>query len=258
MPDHDAGALAARPSSASRSSTRRLRRSRRTDEIERLQQQLEQAARPDRTSRRRPRRPASRRGPGAIMDEGVVPFLEWRPPGHYYSPIPSMNEIEAQEDRIFGRPDHLEGFDLNEDAQRALLETLAPLMNDVHLQRRPAARQPVFHQQPLVRPRRRLHPAGLPAPPAPGSATSRSVQAGPPRSRSTRTTAGSTADCASPALSRTPTICSRLRAAGRRRRDHRQPGAGRRPRALHGRSSRATSSSSTARTSSRRAATPIT
>jgi Methyltransferase domain len=111
---------------------RRLRSLRRTEEIESLQRQLEQerlrvaelqqAARPDGL------------GPtwtGRVMDESVGPFLEWRPPGHYYSPIPSMNEIVAQEKRIFRRPDQLVGLDLNADAQRALFETLAPLINDV-------------------------------------------------------------------------------------------------------------------------------
>ena len=73
------------------------------------------------------------------MDESVGPFLEWRPPGHYYSPIPTMNEIVAQEERIFRRPDQLVGLDLNEEAQLALFETLAPLINDVAFNTEPEA-----------------------------------------------------------------------------------------------------------------------
>ena len=42
-----------------------------------------------------------------------------------------MRDVVAQEDRIFRRPDHLDGFELNEEAQRAMLQTLAPLINDV-------------------------------------------------------------------------------------------------------------------------------
>ena len=130
MPDHNAGGW--------REAVKRIplidqkiRALRRTDEIERLQQQLEEER--GRIARADPAAaPSEPSWTGRIMDEGVIPFLEWRPPGHYYSPIPSMHEVVAQENRIFGRPDHLEGFDLNEDTQRAMLETLAPLINDVH------------------------------------------------------------------------------------------------------------------------------
>ncbi len=129
MPDHNArgwrAAVARVPFI-----DQKIRALRRTDEIERLQQQLEQE-----------RRQANGAGPvtptqepswtGPITDEGTIPFLEWRPPGHYYSPVPSMRDVVAQEDRIFGRPDRLEGFELNEEAQRAMLQTLAPLINDV-------------------------------------------------------------------------------------------------------------------------------
>jgi hypothetical protein len=59
------------------------------------------------------------------------PFLVRMPPGHFYSPVPSMKEIKEQEDRIFSSPDRLVGLDLNEDAQLALLHPLAPLANDV-------------------------------------------------------------------------------------------------------------------------------
>jgi predicted O-methyltransferase YrrM len=52
----------------------------------------------------------------------------WRfaPPGHYYSPIPSDQDIEAFARRdVLSEP--LEGIDLNEAEQRALLEHLAAL-----------------------------------------------------------------------------------------------------------------------------------
>jgi hypothetical protein len=59
------------------------------------------------------------------------PFLVWRPPGHFYSAVPSMKEIKEREGEIFTPPDHLVGLDLNEDAQLALLRTLAPLTDGV-------------------------------------------------------------------------------------------------------------------------------
>jgi predicted O-methyltransferase YrrM len=48
------------------------------------------------------------------------------PPGHFYSPIPSIEQVRQDADRIFGdSPRSLAGLDLNEAAQRSLLEKLA-------------------------------------------------------------------------------------------------------------------------------------
>jgi predicted O-methyltransferase YrrM len=112
---------------------RELRTLRRTDEIEALQRELERQR--DLAAAGPPPQPAPAvdTWTGRIMDDGVVPFLEWVPPGHFYSPVPTMNEIEVQQDRIFRPADHLEGLDLNEEAQLAFLKTLAPLMNDESL-----------------------------------------------------------------------------------------------------------------------------
>lgn len=97
---------------------RELRALRRTDEIETLQRELA-------------RRDAVAAAGIPAADDSVAPFLTWRPPGHYYSPVPDLKEIRRQADRVYRRPDHLEGLDLNEEAQVALLKTLAPLANDV-------------------------------------------------------------------------------------------------------------------------------
>jgi hypothetical protein len=85
-----------------------LRKLRRTDEIAALQAHL-----------------------ALLRGVDAEPFLVWRPPGHFYSPVPNMKEIKQHEDRIFGPPDRLEGLDFNKDAQLALLATLAPLANGV-------------------------------------------------------------------------------------------------------------------------------
>jgi len=117
---------------------RELRALRRTDEIAALQRELEQrtlaASLPQMPTAPLP---ADDTWTGPIMDEGVLPFLEWVPPGHFYSPVPTEKEIEAQQDRIFRCPDQLEGLDLNEEAQLTLLKTLAPLINDVSFNAEP-------------------------------------------------------------------------------------------------------------------------
>lgn len=107
---------------------RGLRLLRRSDEIESLQQQLVEqrqlaAARGDRDA-------GANRWCGPVMDESAAPFLDWRPPGHYYSPVPTMKDIVAHQDRIFRRPDALPGLDINDEAQLALFARLAPLAND--------------------------------------------------------------------------------------------------------------------------------
>ena len=49
------------------------------------------------------------------------------PPGHFASPIPSLDEIGRNDARIFGAvPRHIPGIDLRESEQLALLERLVP------------------------------------------------------------------------------------------------------------------------------------
>jgi hypothetical protein len=48
------------------------------------------------------------------------------PPGHYYSPVPSIEDVRRREHIIFGTPPReIPGVDLNEEGQLALLEQLA-------------------------------------------------------------------------------------------------------------------------------------
>lgn len=50
--------------------------------------------------------------------------LEFVPPGHFYSVIPSMDEVHRDQARLFGPPPrHLPGIELDDDAQLALLES---------------------------------------------------------------------------------------------------------------------------------------
>jgi hypothetical protein len=49
------------------------------------------------------------------------------PPGHFYSPIPNLEEIRRDEKKIFEYPDkHIPGLELNEAEQLRLLEKLIP------------------------------------------------------------------------------------------------------------------------------------
>lgn len=91
-----------------------LRRLRRTDEIQGLQYSLER-----------------------LRGFDAEPFLVRFPPGHFYSPVPNIRDIKENEGGIFWRQGHLEGIDLNEDAQLDLLKTLTPMINDVTLPTEP-------------------------------------------------------------------------------------------------------------------------
>jgi hypothetical protein len=50
----------------------------------------------------------------------------WMSPGHFYSPIPSLDEIRAREAELFGAPlSSLLGIDLRAEEQVALVRELA-------------------------------------------------------------------------------------------------------------------------------------
>lgn len=60
------------------------------------------------------------------------------PPGHFYSPIPSLAEVAGDAARIFAAPRHLPGIAIDDEAQLRLLAELAPAHADM-----PFADQPV-------------------------------------------------------------------------------------------------------------------
>lgn len=64
-------------------------------------------------------RDALRRGSGFV------------PPGHFYSPIPSFDEVERESARLFGHvPRTIPGIDLREDEQLALLESFVSFYDE--------------------------------------------------------------------------------------------------------------------------------
>jgi Methyltransferase domain len=58
-------------------------------------------------------------------------YRTWVPPGHYYSPVPDLDEVRRNESRIFGVPAALPGIDLNADGQLRLLDELAAFYGDM-------------------------------------------------------------------------------------------------------------------------------
>jgi hypothetical protein len=60
------------------------------------------------------------------------PQLPFVPNGHFYSPVPLLDEVRANEERIFGpAPDTIPGVDLRRSHQRQLLEGFAALYESI-------------------------------------------------------------------------------------------------------------------------------
>ena len=112
-----------------------VRRLRRTDEIRALQGQLE-GLRGEELQRTDEIRELQERL-HLLGGVDAEPFLARWYPGHYYSPVPSMKQIKEAEDRIFGRPEHLEGLELNEDGQMRMLKLLAPFAQEAAFESEP-------------------------------------------------------------------------------------------------------------------------
>jgi hypothetical protein len=67
---------------------------------------------------------------GAPLPVGLKRLLV-HPPGHYYSPLPSLQDVRNHEDRIFSTPDSLPGIDLNRDEQLRLFDDLKEYYHEV-------------------------------------------------------------------------------------------------------------------------------
>ncbi len=67
----------------------------------------------------------------ASLNGEVAPMRElpW-PPGHYYSPLPSLDAVRQRRKQIFDRDDDLLEVDVADKAQRELVRTLAPFANE--------------------------------------------------------------------------------------------------------------------------------
>ena len=68
---------------------------------------------------------------GCELNVPVNKFLEFAPPGHFYSPIPDPAEIDRRRRELFSTsPENLPGIDLQVEKQLALLERIAHLSEE--------------------------------------------------------------------------------------------------------------------------------
>lgn len=102
-----------------------LRRLRRTDEVAGLQSQVA-GLRAALAAKEAPADDTVR----IALPPSVAPFLLDNPPGHFYSPVPDLAEIERHADWLFTRRRPLVGIDLRAEAQLALFSTLAALARE--------------------------------------------------------------------------------------------------------------------------------
>jgi len=82
----------------------------------------------------------------AMPDEEQEPtpdaqrYLDWSPPGHFYSPVPDHREIARQASRIYAQTNELLGVDLREEDQIELFRTLSGLARTLDLPETPDPR----------------------------------------------------------------------------------------------------------------------
>lgn len=78
--------------------------------------------------------------PGSVtvsVPASVAAFLTDPPAGHFYSPVPDMDDVEAAADRLFAQRHAVPGVDLHVQDQVARFRTLAALAREAPLERTP-------------------------------------------------------------------------------------------------------------------------
>jgi hypothetical protein len=74
------------------------------------------------------------------------PYFVWVPPGHFYSTLPDMAEVDRRKDYIYGPvPTELVGIDLRAEAQLKLLAEFVPFYQEEGLGRKNAPGARYFH-----------------------------------------------------------------------------------------------------------------
>jgi hypothetical protein len=64
------------------------------------------------------------------LESGSATAPALYPPGHFYSPIPDLESVRRDEERIFRCPDTLPGIDVNSDGQLELLHSMSARWRD--------------------------------------------------------------------------------------------------------------------------------
>jgi hypothetical protein len=67
----------------------------------------------------------------ALFKSAKSPFIRFAPPGHFYSPVPGLEEIKAKEATLFNREaSDIPGVRMNVETQLELLEHFARYHHD--------------------------------------------------------------------------------------------------------------------------------
>ena len=78
----------------------------------------------------------------SILNSGNHQFLQFAPPGHFYSPIPDIKEIQSKSHVVYGRPSRgLFGIDLHIEEQAELAHEFAKYYKEIPF---PEAKQEEF------------------------------------------------------------------------------------------------------------------
>ena len=75
----------------------------------------------------------------AISSKRTTQYQMKFPPGHYYSPIPSLKEVEARAERLFATPSALPGINLRDAEQLQLIAELSEFSSEFNFPMRPQA-----------------------------------------------------------------------------------------------------------------------
>ena len=73
------------------------------------------------------------------LTPGAARFVTWSAPGHFYSPVPDLVEIDADAERLFAARTSLEGVDLRVGDQLANFRELARLSREAPIPATPTA-----------------------------------------------------------------------------------------------------------------------
>jgi predicted O-methyltransferase YrrM len=88
---------------------------------------------------------------GDDQQSSANPFLLAWEPGHFYSPLPSIQNIQAREDKIFAVPRTIPGVSLNEDSQVRLLNELTRYYSDQPFQEQKSRTRRYYFDNPNFR-----------------------------------------------------------------------------------------------------------
>lgn len=83
------------------------------------------------------------------LEEELRAYKRFVPPGHFYSPIPSLEEVAAREEAIFSRvPRTIPGIDLQEEQQLHLFDSFKKFYNELPFPAQPASDRRFFYDNP--------------------------------------------------------------------------------------------------------------